>query len=329
MGNEFDAFNSWKVLAHSDKIDKIVHNEALPYPVNWHIYASNVCCFNCNFCIMKSEKEQYGVKLERPVLEKAIHDARRTGARLIHFSGGGEPLMHPDLSDAIRMTTNNGMKVALSTNGYYLERLSAQVDHLRISLNAGTEQSHARIMQGPKDAWSKVIKNVKDAVNSRKGARIGLGFVLTHENFEEVDDFVAVAEECGVDFVHIRPGYWPEHNNEIIDAMNRVSPRSDKVKVYAIRDKFTGFWDKDKYPCRASPLFAVLSADGSFLLCQDRLDLRWGDYNKMTFEEIWHSQEHHDLIKQAQTCKIRCVESKANQIIHEFFVLDSVARDLL
>jgi len=100
MTNTYDRFNSWTVLCYSDKLIQIAKGE-IPYPVVWHIYPSNICPYNCNFCIMKEEKSKFKTMLKKKTLFKVIEDASRVGSKLIHFSGGGEPLTHPNIEEAI------------------------------------------------------------------------------------------------------------------------------------------------------------------------------------------------------------------------------------
>lgn len=326
MTNTYDRFNSWKALLHSDKLMECSKG-GLPTPVNWHTYISNICPYSCNFCIMEGKRVE-GAMLPSATLKKIARDASELEVKLIHISGGGEPLTHPDVNEYITEIKKYGTKIAMSTNGYFLNRLNENIDHLRISFNAGKGETYEKI-HGKKKSFDRVLKNIQNAIEQEKGKDIGLGYVLTPENWREVDSFVRIAEDLGVNFVHIRPAYWPEKNNEIVAAVKGISPSSKKIDVFSVSDKFSGYWDGDRDPCRATPIHAVTAATGEFLLCQDRLDLRWGDYNTQTFKDIWFSQDHLDLIKKAQACNIRCVESGANKLIEEFFVKDSVRRDLL
>jgi MoaA/NifB/PqqE/SkfB family radical SAM enzyme len=333
--DSFNRFNKWKSLIYSKHMQQIAEiledpinpkSNQIPYPVNWHIYASNVCPYKCNFCIMKNEKSNNQI-LSRKILYKAVDDAQRIGVKLLHFSGGGEPLTNRHLSSAIKRAKANGLKVALSTNGYYLNRLDSQVDHLRVSFNAGTKQGYLKT-HGV-DGYERVKENIEKAVKDNMGIDIGMGFVVTPDNCMEVDEFVKVAEDCGVNFVHIRPAYWPSKNLEIIEAMNNVKPKSDKLQVFSVTGKFDGYWNDKKYPCRATPMHAVLAATGDFLVCQDRFNLRFGDYNNQSFDEIWFSKAHFEAIKGAQNCGIRCVECRTNELIQKVFVENNLRMELI
>ena len=222
MTNDYNRFNSWKGLAYLNKLEECSAGK-FPSPVNWHVYISNSCPYQCNFCIMKNRIE--GAKLPKKTLEKLANDARRLEVKLVHISGGGEPLTHPDINSFISHLKEKKIKVAISTNGYFLNRLDEQVDHLRVSFNAGRKSSYERI-HGREDSFERVKLNIKEAVKFRKGKDIGMGYVLTHENWREIDNFVQIAEEVGVDFVHIRPAFWPENNQQIIQATKDISPCS-------------------------------------------------------------------------------------------------------
>jgi MoaA/NifB/PqqE/SkfB family radical SAM enzyme len=333
--DSFNRFNKWKALIYSKQMQQIAEtledpvnpkSNQIPYPVNWHIYASNICPYKCNFCIMKDEKNNNHY-LSKKILTKAVDDATKIGVKLIHFSGGGEPLTNPYLYSTIKRARTNGIKVALSTNGYYLHRLTSQVDHLRVSFNAGTREGYLKT-HGV-DGFEKVKENIKNAVQNNMGLDTGMGFVVTPDNYQEVNDFVKIAEDCGVNFVHIRPAFWPSRNLEVIEAMSNINPKSDKVQIYSVTGKFDGFWNNKKYPCRATPMHAVLSASGDFLICQDRFNLRFGDYYNQSFDAAWFSKAHFEAIKGAQNCGIRCVECRANELIQKVFVENNLRRELI
>jgi hypothetical protein len=76
-----------------------------------------------------------------PVVERILSQAGRQGiARQVHFHVMGEPLLYPDLSEAVRMARSNGMEAGVTTNGSLLtprllkELVAAGLSHLTISL---------------------------------------------------------------------------------------------------------------------------------------------------------------------------------------------------
>ncbi len=333
MAEEFyNRFNSLKILIFSDRLQEIAVG-GLPYPLIWHIYPTNHCPLDCDFCIMAEERENK-VSLPREILLKAIRDAAEH-AKTIHFSGGGEPTAHPDLLEAIELAKRSGLKVALSTNGVSLtQKIFDLVDFPRVSLNAATKEVF-RSNTGT-DLWDKIIENIKD-LKGNKG-KLGLGFVLTPENQRDLYGFCKLANDLGISWVHIRPAFLKKRNEEVRALMPESTRIIDGAKedfpdlvIHFKTDKFDGYWTPRRYDkCRATPLLAVLKANGKFCVCQDRVDLEYGDYRKQSFEEIWRSKEHLEILKRInlEECP-RCVETKKNEYIQKIFIEDGFVRDIL
>jgi MoaA/NifB/PqqE/SkfB family radical SAM enzyme len=352
-------FNSMKILAHADRLKAIVRGE-MPYPIDWHVYPSNVCDHSCSFClfIQNGEQQQFHVKLPRDVLMRAVDDAARTGARLMHFSGGGEPLLNRHTPEAMARARAAGLKVAMSTHGGHLKPEVAELVHyIRVSLNAGSAAqhhatNHALEPRHPGD-WERILENIAACVPvARKaGNDIGLAYVVTAENVGDIENFCRVAAQLGVDFVHIRPGFY--YNPEDDYRMRATMPKAfaacerakaaygDKVQIFAISEKFDGYWTPRTYNrCLAVWTGTTLRATGDFAVCQDRTDLVWGrdpSYRAgASFEECWRSEERQALVAsihdgpggQLSACP-RCVWNNRNTIIEEVFIKDTIRLDLV
>lgn len=346
----YDRFNSLKILVHADKLKQIAAGE-LPYPIDWHIYPSNICNHSCSWCMFRQNNEQFDhrVMLSRDLLLKAVDDAARTGAVLIHFSGGGEPLLNKYTWEAVERASEHGISVALSTNGSHLDKeIVKNVDFIRVSLNAGTKEQHNKTNHANdgRSDWEKIIANIKDVVPYKK-RDIGLAFVVDFDNVGDIYNFCSISVDCGVDFVHIRPAFWYDSDKNLLTrgAMPLAIEQSerakkdfgDKLKIFTITEKFEGFWTPRIYnKCYAVSTGICLTATGDFAVCQDRTDLRFGKaYSEgALFEDVWHSEEHRKLIEsivspgELSKCP-RCVWNKRNEIIQEVFVKDEMRLDLV
>lgn len=348
----YHRFFPYKLLTHPDRLDAIVAGE-LPYPIDWHIYPSNVCNHACSWCMFRQNGEQFDfrVKLPREVLLRAVQDAARTGACLLHFSGGGEPLLNRHTLEALTLAQDlagqrpagrrHELRIAMSTNGALLTpEVAALVDHLRISLNAGTAAQHTRTNHGgqpghPGD-WDQILHRIANAMPHARGD-VGLGFVVDHENYQDIVPFCQVAADLGIDFVHIRPAFYyeaeldaqvracmPDAHRLCEEAKRAVGER---VRVFSLSEKFDGYWTPRAYhACRAVLTGITLRATGDFAVCQDRTDLTFGDTPSYragaTFEEVWHSDEHKAVIARIHdgpggelTACPRCVWTKRNDLI--------------
>jgi sulfatase maturation enzyme AslB (radical SAM superfamily) len=358
---QIDRFSNMKLLAHADRLLAIAAGGE-PYPVDWHVYPSNVCNHKCTWCMFRQNGEQFDFRviLPREVLLRAVRDAARTGARLMHFSGGGEPLINKATPEAMELAQSLGLKVALSTNGRLLTpEIAGLVDYIRVSLNAGTPEQHHATNHGgdPSDKgdWHVILENIARAAPYAR-RDFGLGYVVDYENYQDIYAFCSVAARLfgGSNtadrqrFVHIRPGFYYEAEK---DAKTRaVMPLAhslcvdakrdfgDVIDIYSISEKFDGYWTPRTYDrCLAVWSGTTLRATGDFAVCQDRTDLVWGKSPSYkagaTFEECWHSEERRAVVARIHAggeldrCP-RCVWNNRNYLINALGS-DSIRLDLV
>lgn len=317
--SDYHRFNSMKILAYAERsLLPIVRGEE-PYPIEWVVYPSNVCNHRCVWCMFRQNGEQFGENrkmLPRELLLRFVRDAARLGGTIIQFEGGGEPLINKHTLEALRLANGLDIKTAMSTNGRLLApEIAACVDYLRISLNAGTAEQHWRTNHGADEGdagdWDEIIARIAAAV-PRKKQDISLGFVLDADNYRDISAFVDLAGELGVDFVHIRPAFWydPAENARVRAIMPEALALCEEARqrhaggtlaIYAITDKFEGYWTPRTYhACRAVWTGVTLRATGDFAVCKDRPDLAWGrtpSYKAgAAFEDCWHSEERRALV---------------------------------
>jgi len=345
---KIDRFNPYKILKYPLKLDLLARG-GLSAPLIWHIYPTNACTNDCNFCIMKDDRsENKSAVLSADIFDYIIGQARECNSKTIHFSGGGEPLLNPETLNMIIKAKKYKLKVALSTNlnvsldNGGIKTIAENVDYLRVSINAGTEDTYNLIMKPKMGGFNRVLENI-DRINNfmtEIPGDLGLAMVLTHENAFEILNFCSLAEKKHADFVHIRPAYWPEKDKEIYETVKntlQVYSEDDIKKAFSnldvnIRlDKFAGHWTPDRgyLKCRATPLLACVKATGDLIVCQDRMDLTFGNLNERFFDEIWKSKEHLEAIESIDLEKCpRCVEGPKNQIIESCFVRDDWRGDL-
>jgi MoaA/NifB/PqqE/SkfB family radical SAM enzyme len=343
-------FNSMKILAHADRLRAIGRGE-MPYPIDWHIFPSNICNHKCVWCAYRQpspdghiEQIDARVQLPRDILLRGVRDAARTGAVMVHFSGGGEPLINKATPEAMALAGELGLEVVMSTNGRLLTpEIASLVDHIRVSLNAGTPEQHTATNhagEGPGD-WHTILENIARAEPHAR-QDMGLGFVVDHLNYRDIYTFCQVAAKLfrkSTDekqrFVHIRPAFYYDTVED--GAVRHIMPDAlalcerarkdfgDVVDIYAITDKFNGYWTPKTYTrCRAVLTGTTLRATGDFAVCQDRTDLTFGhvpNYRKgASFEDVWHSDEHKRVISrihagaELDSCP-RCVWGGRNELL--------------
>ena len=138
---------------------------------------TNFCNHDCHFCAYRRVVQDPARKEMLPtarVLE-LIDELSAGGVKAVMFTGGGEPLLHPDLEDIFARCRTHHLAHALITNG---ERLGAISDDglegltwIRFSINAGDEQTYTRVHGSGPRAWERVWAQVRRAANKERFGR--------------------------------------------------------------------------------------------------------------------------------------------------------------
>lgn len=328
MLRQYNRFEKFKVLFHQDRLRDIADSD-LCWPLQWIIYPSNECNLNCGFCIMREERSNGGM-LPESVMEKIPADADRMGIKNVIFSGGGEPLYHPRISGTLEGLRKKGIMTGLLTNGQFLtEEIINNLDTCRVSVDAATSQTYKKV-KGV-NAFGRLESKLN--LFRFSPCELGLAFLITPDNITEMYRFCEWAEQFSPAFIHLRPMYDKE--NTMVQFADFIKKQKDFIEkdfknAYVRTDKFLGYWTPKLFSkCRATPLIAVLNADGRFSVCQD-VFIKFGNYIAESFEDCWFTEEHHQAINSIDInlCP-RCVENGYNEIIEQCVLSDSLRRFIL
>ena len=200
-----------KALWHTKHLDMLREGDQ-PAPLHVQLIITNRCQQNCPWCAYRlrgyTSNEQFHARDEiatANVLE--ILDAcRRLGVKAIQFTGGGEPLLHPDCDPLFRAALDRGLQIALVTNGTLLQDdtarlLGERATWIRVSLDAGRAETYAAIRRVQPREFVKAQKAIAALVAHSRGggAYLGVGFVVNKDNWREVPDAAMLCRNLGVD----------------------------------------------------------------------------------------------------------------------------------
>lgn len=324
---KFTRFEPFKVLAHYPKLKELSRGNFVD-PVQMVVYPTNICKLKCGHCIMKDLRKG-GEWLPKATMDKLVKDCIRLGVKSVRFTGGGEPTLNLATIPTIKRLREAGIEVALDSSlTSYIEGL--EVDYLRVSVDCASQEGYKKIHGY--DGWHALQANMYKLQGCKE---IGLAYLIRHDNIDELVPFLEWAQQFQYTFIHVRPAYWPEHDTEIQNVMQELMLEKEYLEntyrgLTISVDKFAGFWTDRKYDkCLASGLKSILTADGSFMVCQDRF-IKWGNYNDQTFEECWYSDEHRKAVDSINLdgCP-RCVEVHPNEIIQHCVCSDSLKLGLI
>ncbi|MEM8556771.1 MAG: radical SAM protein [Bacteroidota bacterium] len=152
-------------------------------PVLCNYYVTYRCNAKCGFCDIW---EQPSPLIDLADAARNLDDLRRIGVRVIDFTGG-EPLLHPQLPDLLRMAKERGFLTTVTSNGLLYpkraEALRGLVDLLHFSIDAPTAEEHDA-SRGVK-CFGKLMESIEVAL--RIGERPDLLFTVTNESVRHLD----------------------------------------------------------------------------------------------------------------------------------------------
>lgn len=140
MGSIHYTSNLAKLLQWVDRLAMMKH-ESLFLPITIDLSPTSKCNNDCDFCAVKKRDKTQEISLD--LAKQYMKKYKDLGAFGLEFTGGGEPLMHPDILEMIRYGYKLGYKMGLITNGHLMGKLDEllkdkEIPHfewIRISAN--------------------------------------------------------------------------------------------------------------------------------------------------------------------------------------------------
>ena len=154
--------DSHKLLFHVDRVNRWLKGQAV-CPIYLEIALSGGCNHRCIFCAV--DYLEYKPRfLDLNTLKKAVKQAGKLGVKSIMYAGEGEPLLYKDISEIVKYTKDCCIDVAITTNGVLLEKeiskkILKYLSWIRISLNAGTSRTYAKIHRTKESDFYKYRRN--------------------------------------------------------------------------------------------------------------------------------------------------------------------------
>jgi len=168
------------------------------------------CNLNCVMCPWREiAKNSKNSGLMGPEVWNAIRPYLSEAAS-IDFTGGGEPLLQPELPQWIEEAKVAGCETGFLSNGLLLEKsklqrlLTAGLNWICISMDGADAQMYERIRFGSN--FRRVCENVANIAGLRSGKlpKTMINFVLMDLNFHQVEDMVRLTARLGVDQINFK-----------------------------------------------------------------------------------------------------------------------------
>ncbi len=346
---EFTPYSDLKIFYHTEAIRKLLNGERNS-PIYVRIKPTNVCNQQCYYCayadsrIFSDRHVEKRSSIPWDILSKTLYELKEMGLKAVTFSGGGEPLCYPKITDALQLVKQLEVDYSIITNGQALcgeaADLLRQARWVRISFDSAKRETYESI-RGV-GTYEKVIDNIRTFASIKdKRCALGINCVVTQSNAGEIYEICDLVKKLGVNNIKISPILIKKDQKDYHDKIKKYAMEQiDKAKMdledsgFRIIDKYSndialdGDYKKEYSRCWIQNFFAVIAADSKVYRCHQRAYTKTGelgDLAKRSFKEIWYDPE---TIKGGGTfnpekeCRFRCAFDERNRLLNDFMNID-------
>lgn len=344
-----------KLLLSVDKflpiyIERKDIDKSLVGPVAVELHWTAICNYNCIHCSYGS-RLQTKDRLSEDVIKSVIDDLIKLKTRSVYLSGGGESTTVKGWDRYVQLLTNQGIEVALITNGIALQKSDVDIlrkmNYIAISIYSTDEAEYNQITGGHFFKKQFELPSIIKHESSR--TIVGARCVLNNVNYKRVVSIYQQAMSAGFDYIIFIPAvdYEGAENGLRLEEMNITKGILEKhynlfdfskTNVDELIKKDIHYYEKSDYRktyessdtviCKAIEIRgnAFINYDGGVYLCQPHIgDKRYciGNVNESRFTEIWNSEQHLQVIDFLQQqfarglCK-NCRSIKFNKVAYEY-----------
>ena len=319
-------------------------------PIYVEISPSGACNHRCVYCALDFMEYQPRL-LEAPLLKKRLTEMGRAGVKSIMYAGEGEPLLHKGIGDIIRHTHSCGIDVAITSNAVLFtpelaEKTLAHITWFKVSINAATPQTYARIHRTNPADFQRVMRNMAYAAGVRRKKKypcaLGMQLILLPENYREVQLLAKQARDIGMDYLVVKP-YSQHLSSKTMRYKNikyeKYLPLAAKLARFNTKDFNVIFrvhamkkWDQAQRTyrhCLALPFWMHIDAGGNAWACstylkndnpaQNRFFI--GNIYEDTFRKILEGPRRRLLVHWAAEkldtcrCRVNCRMDEVNRYL--------------
>jgi MoaA/NifB/PqqE/SkfB family radical SAM enzyme len=355
-------YSPLKIFHHRERLEQLARGEQI-VPVQVQIILSDLCNHDCSFCSYRwsgytsnelftsgAELAKFGTNNPNRMLEygkvlEILDDCAEMGVRAIQFTGGGEPTVHPQHREIFKAALDRGLEIALVSNGATFRPASVlapstvalllRAAWVRFSIDAGRAETYAAIRRISPNIYSRVLDNVASLVTAKEkagsGPVIGLGFVVTKENWREVVDAANTAKVLGVDNLRISAVFQPDDDAYFADfhaeaaalCAEAASLSDSRFRVFnRFSDRVSDLHDKhpDYSFCGYQQFNCYIGGDLNVYRCCNTAYNRIGELGSLAnqrFKDFWQSEQKKQRIAEldARGCP-RCMFNNVNRTIN-------------
>ena len=345
MGKEELILDGTKLAWHQDRVEAWLKGERIA-PITIDCALTRACNYKCIYCYSVLQ-ENIGKPLNKDVIFRFLDDAASIGVKAISFVSDGESTCSPYFYDAVLRGKENGLDIAVGTNGVLLKeeklpQLLEALTYLRFNISAGDPKRYAQIMGCREEDFYRVCKIIRECVKIKKEMNlkvtIGLQMVFMVEFADQILPLTKLGKELGVDYLVIKHcsddelgslgiDYTQYYN--FLDLLKEAESFSDENYLVKVKwSKILSGRSRIYTSCYGPPFMLQLSGSGLVAPCGMLFNERYkrfhiGNIGDKSFKEIWMSERYWEVMKylasdkfNARTdCGCLCLQHKVNEFL--------------
>lgn len=288
-----------RMIVHHDEIREYMIHGDLQGPISVDMDLTDACNNRCPKCsttmlYKTAGKEHKIARLCEKLAVATLEELYRYGTKSIVFTGGGEPLLHPEFH-TIFLFSAARFDISIKTNGLLIDKYTEELLNakwVRVSLDASNKETYKKT-HGV-DFFDKVCVNIENFSKHKDKTTLGIGFLIGSETIGEVEEGIKLARNLGADYIQLRPfSDWLCNDSDeefLYHLIDSESTENFKV-LFPNQARYKKKYTYNK--CHAVHMCPKICANGDVFACCARKDseVYLGNLNKDSFEKIWRNKK--------------------------------------
>ena len=285
-----------KLLWHGSRVGEWL-NTGRSRPILIEIAPVGYCNAACPWCFCK--KQRSNERINKFDMFKAVDDLLSLDVKAINWTGGGEPILHPDFGDFVDYASRKGLKQGLFTNGYENIPNQDKFEWIRISLT-------------------------DKGLSSIKKPAVPFGICLNH--VAEHNDLILTnlcleARDFGASYFQVRPALVGSYKEQPLLAAPDFLKiyETNNFKVYITDYKYDEAAKPKEYLyCYGYHFCPSIDWNGNVSTClylSNRRNFVFGNLRKKSLLKIWGKIP--EEIKVTEECQNCCKNHEINKILYK------------
>jgi MoaA/NifB/PqqE/SkfB family radical SAM enzyme len=292
-------------------------------PQSVSVVLTNACNLNCITCWSYSplRQERPSVEwtrrhLECELLQSLFTDLAELKAERVIFTGGGDPLAHPEFLEIAADAKSAGLRVTLISNLTLLRKRSAfldlRIDTIQANFSCADAETYVAFHPNRSaEDYARLLETLRTV--SAAGSDLKLVFVVCRVNAHVLPQLLEIAAELGAAVQLKLMSAAPDTRSLLLTEEQRAQLQAARKELASlaanrrVRINLEAFFaalsgtSVERFPidqvgCHAGHYYARVDAQGTVrYCCNPASELRIGSLHEHSFSELWASEQWQEL----------------------------------